>query len=153
MALILGSAHEDLNIKSVWLHVMGDTLSSVGVIISGVVIYFTGWPYADPIAGILIGGIIIWGGIRLVRDTLSIFLNLTPKGFSVETITKKITALSDVMDIHDVHLWPIAHNRIAFSAHILVSDRSLSEADLTKKNIEHLLKETVLTTARCRLNA
>src|SRR5512137_1641982 len=69
MAFILGHNHEDLNLKSVWLHVLGDTLSSVGVIISGIIIYFTGWTYADPIASVLIGGIIIWGGIRLVRDT------------------------------------------------------------------------------------
>jgi cobalt-zinc-cadmium efflux system protein len=141
MALILGSSHEDLNIKSVWLHVLGDTLSSVGVIVSGVVIYLTGWLYADPIAGILIGVIIIWGGVRLVRDTLSIFLNLTPKGFNVEALTKKIAAIPDVKDIHDVHLWPISDNRIAFSAHILVSDRTLSETEITKKNIEQVLKE------------
>lgn len=79
--------------------------------------------------------------MRLVRDTLSIFLNLTPKGFNVETLTKKIADIQDVTDIHDVHLWPIAHNRIAFSAHILVSDRSLSEAEITKKNIEKVLKK------------
>ncbi|MEI6153965.1 MAG: cation diffusion facilitator family transporter, partial [Deltaproteobacteria bacterium] len=58
MAFILGHSHEDLNLKSVWLHVLGDTLSSVGVIISGIIIYFTGWTYADPIASVLIGGII-----------------------------------------------------------------------------------------------
>jgi cobalt-zinc-cadmium efflux system protein len=141
MAGILGTSHEDLNLKSVWLHVLGDTLSSVGVIVSGLVIHFTGWAYADPIAGVLIGGIIIWGGVRLVRDTLSIFLNLTPKGFSVEALTQKITNMPDVTGIHDVHLWPIAHNQIAFSAHILVNDQTLSETERTKKNIEHMLKE------------
>ena len=91
MAFILGHSHEDLNMKSVWLHVLGDTLSSVGVILSGIIIYFTGWAYADPIASVLIGGIIIWGGVRLVRDTVSIFLNLTPKGFNVEILAQKIT--------------------------------------------------------------
>ena len=116
MAFILGHSHDDLNVKSVWLHVLGDTLSSVGVIISGIIIYFTGWAYADPIASVLIGGIIIWGGIRLVRDTTSIFLNLTPKGFNAEALTKKITDMPDVIDIHHVHLWPVAHNDVAFSA-------------------------------------
>lgn len=57
MVFILGYSHEDLNLKSVWLHILGDTLSSVGVIISGIIIYFTGWTYADPIASVLIGGI------------------------------------------------------------------------------------------------
>lgn len=141
MAFILGHSHEDLNVKSVWLHVLGDTLSSVGVIISGTIIYFTGWAYADPIASVLIGAIIIWGGIRLVRDTISIFLNLTPKGFSVEALTKKITDMPDVLDIHHVHLWPVSHNNVAFSAHILVSDQTLSEVEATKKRIEEMLRE------------
>lgn len=141
MAFILGHSHEDLNLKSVWLHVLGDTFSSIGVIVSGIVIYFTGWAYADPIASVLIGGIIIWGGIRLVRDTVSIFLNLTPKGFSVEKLVKNITNMPDVIDVHDVHLWPVAHNNIAFSAHILVDDKTLKEVEATKKNIEEMLRE------------
>lgn len=141
MAFILGHNHEDLNLKSVWLHVLGDTLSSMGVIISGVITYFTGWTYADPIASILIGGVIIWGGVRLVRDTISVFLNLTPRGFNVEILAKKIIDMPEVIDIHDVHLWPISHNHVAFSAHILVNDQTLSEVETTKKNIEEMLKE------------
>lgn len=141
MVFILGYSHEDLNLKSVWLHVLGDTLSSVGVIISGIIIYFTGWTYADPIASVLIGGIIVWGGVRLVRDTISIFLNLTPKGFNVEMLAQKITDMPDVVDIHDVHLWPLAHNHVAFSAHILVNDQTLKEVETTKKNIEEILRE------------
>ncbi len=141
MAFILGHSHEDLNIKSVWLHVMGDTLSSAGVIISGIIIYFTGWAYADPIAGLLIGVIIILGGVRLIRDTVSIFLNLTPKGFDVEALVKKITSMPDVIDIHHVHLWPVLHNRVAFSAHILVDDKTLKEVENTKHNIEEMLRD------------
>jgi len=140
MAFVLGRSHDDLNLKSVWLHVLGDTLSSVGVIISGVIIHFTGWTYADPIASVLIGGIIIWGGIRLVRDTVSIFLNLTPRGYNVEVLAQKITAMPDVIDVHDVHLWPVAHNHVAFSAHVLVDDKTLKEVETTKKNIEEMLK-------------
>jgi cobalt-zinc-cadmium efflux system protein len=141
MAFILGHNHEDLNIKSVWLHVLGDTLSSIGVTISGIIIHFTGWTYADPIASVLIGGIIIWGGVRLVRDTISIFLNLTPKGFNVEMLAQKITDMPDVIDIHDVHLWPLAHNHVAFSAHVLVDDKTLKEVETTKKRIEEMLRE------------
>ncbi len=141
MAFILGHNHEDLNVKSVWLHVLGDTLSSVGVIISGIIIYFTGWIYADPIASVLIGCIIILGGIRLVRETTSIFLNLTPRGFNVETLAQKIIDMHDVIDVHDVHLWPVAHNHVAFSAHVLVNDKTLSEVEATKMNIETMLRE------------
>jgi cobalt-zinc-cadmium efflux system protein len=118
MAFILGRSHEDLNIKAVWLHVMGDTLSSVGVIISGIAIYFTGWIYLDPIISIAIGGVIVWGGIRLIRDTFAIFLGLTPKGFDIKALTTEITAIPEVIGIHDVHLWSFARDCVAFSAHI-----------------------------------
>lgn len=141
MVFIVGHSHDDLTLKSVWLHVLGDTLSSAGVIVSGLIIYFTGWTYADPVASVLIGGVIIWGGIRLVRDTVSIFLNLTPRGFDVEKIAADIALMPDVIDVHDVHLWPLAHNQIAFSAHILIDDKMLKEAEVTKKNIEALLRE------------
>jgi cobalt-zinc-cadmium efflux system protein len=141
MAFILGHSHENLNLQSVWFHVLGDTLSSVGVIISSIIIYFTGWAYADPIASVVIGGIIILGGVRLIRDTTSIFLNLTPRGFNVEMLAQKIIDMPDVIDIHDIHLWPVTHNNIAFSAHILVNDKTLSEVEATKINIETMLRE------------
>ncbi len=141
MAFILGHGHGDLNIKSVWLHVMGDTFSSVGVIVSGIAIYFTGWRCLDPIISITIGGVIVWGGIRLIRDTLAIFLDLTPKGFDIKALTREITTIPDVIGVHDVHLWSFAHDLVAFSAHILVSDRTLQEAEFTKERIEKILRE------------
>ncbi len=141
MALILGHEHKDLAIRSVWLHVLGDTLSSAGVIVSGIAIHFTGWTYADPLVSALIGCVIIWGGVRLVRDTMAIFLNLTPKGFNVESLVTRIAGMPDVIDVHDVHLWPVAHNNVAFSAHILVDDKTLGEVEMTRKNIEKVLRE------------
>lgn len=141
MVFILGHRHKDITLRSVWLHVLGDTLSSVGVIVSGIAIHFTGWVYADPVASTLIGCVIIWGGVRLVRDTMAIFLNLTPRGFNIESLVARIAGMPDVIDVHDVHLWPVAHNNVAFSAHILVDDRILGEVETTRKNIENVLQE------------
>jgi cobalt-zinc-cadmium efflux system protein len=141
MALILGHKHEDLNIKSAWLHVLGDTLSSAGVIISGIIIYLTGWRYADPVASIMIGIIIVAGSIRVLKESLSIFLELTPAGFCVEEIAKRIAVIPEVMGIHAIHLRSLAHKRIAFSAHILVHDQKLSDVEGIKKRIEALLRE------------
>lgn len=140
MALILGRGHKDLNIKSAWLHILGDTLSSVGVIISGIIIYLTGWLYADPIASIIIGIIIISGGIRVVREATGIFLEMTPKGFHVEDIVKKICDMPDIMGVHDVHIWSLAHRRVAFSAHIWVHDQKLSEIQSIRKRLEEMLQ-------------
>jgi cobalt-zinc-cadmium efflux system protein len=141
MALILGHRHDDLNIKSAWLHVLGDTLSSVGVIISGMIVYLTGWRYADPVASILIGVIIIAGGMRVLKEALSIFLELTPRGFSVEEIARRISEIPEVIGIHAVHVWSVAHRKIAFSAHIWVHDQKLSEVECIRRKIEAALRE------------
>ena len=141
MAVILGHRHDDLNIKSAWLHVLGDTLSSVGVIISGLIVYMTGWRYADPVASILIGVIIIAGGMRVLKEALSIFLEFTPRGFSVEEIARKISEIPDVQGIHAVHIRSIAHKQIAFSAHMWVHDQKLSEVEYIRLKIEAALRE------------
>jgi cobalt-zinc-cadmium efflux system protein len=139
MALILGHGHHDLNIKSAWLHVLGDTLSSVGVILSGIIVYLTGWAFADPVASIIIGIIILAGGVRVLKETSSIFLEFTPKGFHVENIAKRIAEIPEVMGIHAVHIWLVAHRRVAFTAHVLVHDQKLSEAELIRKKVEDVL--------------
>jgi len=140
MALILGKGHEDLNIKSAWLHVIGDTLSSVGVIISGLIVLYTGWTYADPVAGIIIGTIIVTGGLRVVKEAAGIFLEMVPKGFDVEVIAQEISAFPEVMGIHDIHIWSLAHKNTAFSAHVWVYDQRLSDLEPLRRNIEGLLR-------------
>ena len=140
MALILGHGHEDLNVKSAWLHVLGDTLSSVGVIVSGVVIYLTGWVYADPVTGCIIGLIIVTGGVRVVREASGIFLEMVPMGFDVEALARELCALPEVMGVHDIHVWSLAHKRVAFTAHIWVHDRKLSELEPLRNRIEDMLR-------------
>jgi len=141
MAFIIGSEHEDLNIRSAWLHVLGDTLSSLGVIVSGVVIYFTHWVYADPVASVLIGIVILAGGIRVVREASTIFLEMTPSAFHPEEVAQKICDMDEVMGVHDVHIWSVAHKHIAFSAHVWVHDQKLSELEGPRKKIEEMLTE------------
>jgi cobalt-zinc-cadmium efflux system protein len=141
MALILGHGHHDLNIKSAWLHVLGDTLSSVGVILSGIIVYMTGWSYADPVASIIIGIIILAGGLRVLKETSSIFLEFTPKGFHVEDIAKRIAEIPEVMGIHAVHIWLVAHRRVAFTAHVLVHDQKLSEVEPIREKVEEILND------------
>jgi len=141
MAFIIGKGHEDLNIRSAWLHVLGDTLSSVGVIVSGVIIYYTNWVYADPVAGLVIGIVIITGGVRVVKQATSIFLEMTPEGFVVEEIARTLCNMPEVMGIHDVHLWSVAHKQVAFSAHIWVHDQKLSEVEGIRRKIEGMLTD------------
>lgn len=141
MAFIIGRQHEDLNIRSAWLHVLGDTLSSVGVIVSGLIIFFTQWTYADPLASVIIGIVILSGGARVVKEAMVIFLEMTPKGFHAEEISKVLCNLPEVMGVHDLHIWSVAHKRVAFTAHIWVQDRKLSEVEGIRKRVESVLKE------------
>lgn len=136
MTFLLKGHHEDLNIKSAWLHVLGDTLSSIGVIIAAMIVYLTGWTLIDPITGILIGMIIITGGIRVVKESLWIFLEFTPLGFHPEEIIALICKIPGVVGVHDVHIWSIGHGMPAFSAHVKVIDQKLSEADKIRIQIE-----------------
>ena len=141
MAWILGHKHDDLNMKSVWLHVLGDTLSSVGVIVAGLVIHYTGWVFADTIASGIVGIMIIVGGTRVVKETLWILLDLSPVGFHAEELSVKISGMPEVRGVHDVHIWSIGHGIPAFSGHVQVNDQKISESDAIRKKIEHLLSE------------
>ncbi len=139
MAFILSRGHKDLNLQSAWLHVLGDTVSSVGVIAAGVIIQFTGWALADPLASCLVGVMIIVGGGRVIKESLWIFLELSPAGFHAEEISALIADIPGVVCVHDVHVWSIGHGVPAFSGHVQVTDQRISEADGIRKEIEHTL--------------
>jgi cobalt-zinc-cadmium efflux system protein len=140
MAWLLHGEHHDLNVRSAWLHVIGDALSSVGVIIAGLVIYFTGWRAIDPIISLVVCVMILISGVRVVREALWIFLELTPAGFHPEDVAQQLSDIPGIIDIHDLHLWSISHRIPAFSAHIRVCDQKLSEADTIRHEIEHRLE-------------
>jgi cobalt-zinc-cadmium efflux system protein len=139
MVQILGKGHADLNIKSAWLHVIGDLFTSAGVIVAGLMIRFAGWHLADPIASGIVGIIIIYGGGRVIKEALWIFLELSPLGFHAEDVSKMICGMENILGVHDVHLWSIGHGVPAFSAHVLILDRKVSETDIIRKEIEDKL--------------
>ena len=141
MAWILGHKHDDLNMKSVWLHVLGDIISTVGVIVAGLVIQYTGWVFADIIASGIVGVMIIVGGVRVIKETLWILLDLSPVGFHAEDFSTKISGIPDVRGVHDVHVWSIGHGIPAFSGHVQVNDQKISDSDTIRKKIERLLSD------------
>jgi cobalt-zinc-cadmium efflux system protein len=141
MARLLKGGRGDLNIKSAWLHVLGDLFTSAGVIIAGILIRFTGWRLADPIMSGLVGVVIILGGGRVIKEALWVFLELSPLGFHAEDISKALCSMEHVLGVHDVHLWSIGHGVPAFSAHVLLSDRKISETDMIRREIEEKLSE------------
>ena len=126
MLWLLTDGHRrSLNVKSAWLHVFGDSLASLGVIIGGVIILFTGWGYADAIASVLIGGLILVSGWRVIRDAGAVFLELAPLHLDSDEVLRQMKGVTGVLDIHDFHLWMITPQIIALAAHIQVEDQPL----------------------------
>jgi cobalt-zinc-cadmium efflux system protein len=113
-----GHAHDDLNVRSAFLHVLGDAAASVGVIIGGVIMFFTGWYVLDALISVVIVLIIAWGSVRLIREAGHILLEGVPAGVDVNEIVEKMRAVEGVNDVHHLHAWSICSHISALSAHI-----------------------------------
>src|SRR5512136_2930979 len=127
--LILRSASRDnLNVKGAFLHMWGDTISSVGVIVGGVVILAAGWTIVDPIISIFIGLLILRGAIKLILEANDILLEAVPKHLDVAQIITALKEIEGVKDVHDVHLWTITSGMYALSCHLQIEDRMVSSS-------------------------
>ncbi len=130
-----------LNIKAAFWHIIGDTISSVGVLVAAGIILLTGWAYADAIISIIIGIIILWGASGLVRESVDILLEAVPRNVNVEEVESEIKKVSGVSDVHDLHIWTITSGIFALSAHIQVSDQTVSQSEGIVKFINDLLAD------------
>jgi cobalt-zinc-cadmium efflux system protein len=131
---------ENLNVRAAMLHVFGDVGASVGVIVGGIVILLTGWYQADPIISIGIAFLIAWGAWRILRDTIDILMESTPKGINVAQLVRDVIKQPEVTDVHDLHIWAIAGGMNAMSAHVQLGDRPLSECDPLLQRLNLLLQ-------------
>ena len=126
--LLRRASHRSLNIKAAFWHIIGDTISSVGVIVAGVIISVTGWYIADPIVAVFIGGIILWGGVRIVRESADILLEAVPRHIHVDEVIETIRNIPGVEDVHDIHIWTITSGIHALSAHLVIDDQTVSRS-------------------------
>ena len=124
--LLRKASRENLNIRAAFWHVLGDTISSVGVVAAGIIIAFTGWGIVDPIIAIFIGIIILWGAARLVKESVDILLEAVPKHIRVEAVIESIKSIPGVEDVHDIHIWTITSGIHALSAHVRIEDQRVS---------------------------
>ena len=134
-------AHEDINIRGAFLHVVGDTLGSVGVIVGGVAIYLTGNTLADPAVSAFIAAIIAVGALRLVVESLHILLEGTPRHVDVLALKRSLESIAGVKDVHDLHVWAICSHINAASAHISVEDQMISQLEKIQREVNEKFKE------------
>ena len=135
------SALKNLNVKSAFFHVVGDTVSSGGVIVGGLVIIYTGWYMIDSLIGIFIGLLILRGAYGLVRESIDIFLEATPKEIDMDKMVDDLLRIEGVKDIHHLHLWTITSGIYAMSAHVLIDDLLISKSNRILDEIERLLQD------------
>ena len=139
MSWFLYRSSRDVNIRSAFIHQLGDTLSTAAVIVGGWVILWTGKNWVDPALSIGIGCLILWSSLGIIRETLNILLEGTPRGMSVEQIASCLTAVDGVNDVHDVHVWSIGSETHALSCHIGIADISVSESDAILRQVREVL--------------
>jgi cobalt-zinc-cadmium efflux system protein len=139
ISLFLFRAAHDVNIRSAFIHQLGDTLSTAAVIVGGWAILLTGRNWIDPALSIGIGCLIVWSSLGIIKETLNILLEGTPRGMSVELIVTGLRAISGVNDVHDVHVWSIGSDSHALSCHVKIDDMPLSESEAILRQICDLL--------------
>ncbi len=139
--LLRKASHGSLNIRAAFWHIVGDTISSVGVIVAGIIISITGWTIVDPIVAMFIGGIILWGAIQLVRESADILLESVPRHIQIDKVIKTIKNVPGVQDVHDLHVWTITSGIHALSAHLLIEDQMVSRSAELVKSVNKSLAD------------
>jgi cobalt-zinc-cadmium efflux system protein len=152
--MVLSRGEKTLNTRSALLHVMADALGSVAALLSGVVIYFTGWTTIDPILSLFICVLILYSSIRLLREVLHVIMEGVPRNIDLPEIGRALAAVPGVQSVHDLHIWTLSSGMVALSAHIMVENLSGWEDILDKLrgllhdhySIEHVTLQPELTT-------
>ena len=139
LGLLLRGQKESLNVRGAFLEVLADTLGSLAVIVSAVVVLFTGWQAADPAASLLIGLMIVPRTVRLAREALDVLLEVAPRDVDMAGVRRHILAVHGVEDLHDLHVWTITSGMPVLSAHVVVSQRVLDA--MGHERVLHELQE------------
>ena len=133
------SGAESLNVRAALGHVLADLLGSVGVILAGAVVLVTGWDYADPVAALAIGLLVLVGSWRLLRESVGILLEETPAGMDAEEVGRALAVAEGVVEVHDLHIWTITSGFPALSAHVLVAPGG--DCHGVRRDLERILHE------------
>ena len=120
-------AKNDLNIRSAYLHMLGDALSAVGVVIAGVVVMLTKNPLADPLVSILIGAMILYSSWGILCESVNVLLESAPANLDMNAVENRISAVPGVLDAHDLHVWTVGAGVVACSCHVVVAEQSIRE--------------------------
>lgn len=139
--LIWRTSSDDLNLRSVLLHELGDTLSTAAVLGGGWAIMWTGQQWIDPALSFGIGALILWSSFGIIRETLNILLEGTPAGLEMEHIRQGMLGIRGVKDVHDLHVWSIGSSTHALSCHVCIADIPPSASERILHEVQHHLRD------------
>lgn len=138
--ILKSSSKHSLNVRGAFLHIIGDLLSSVAVVIGGLLIRFTGFYLIDPILSIIIGLVILKGAYDLVKESVDILLEATPNGIEGKEIEKALNGIAGVRTVHHMHVWSLSSGIHALSAHVQIDDQMTSQSDALLAEMQELLE-------------
>jgi len=141
IAGLLWGVARDVNLRSAFLHMAGDTLSTAAVIAGGAGILWTGQNWIDPVLSLLIAALILWSSAGIVRETVNILLEGTPRGVSVAAIRAGMEAVEGVVNVHDLHVWCLGSQSHALACHVTIADIPPSESACILIKLNHVLRE------------
>jgi cobalt-zinc-cadmium efflux system protein len=136
----LNGGKDDMNVRSAYLHMVGDAASAVGVVIAGAIIWWTGWVLADPVVSFLIAAFILWTSWGTLKTSINALLEGTPEGMELDSVVASIKNVGGVLDVHDLHVWTVGSDLIASSCHVLVKEQSASDCEAVLKSVAHELE-------------
>ncbi len=133
------TAFININIRSAFVHMLGDLLGLIGIIIGAIVIRYTGWQEIDPLLSILIGVLIIWTAWDIIKESLNILLEGLPRGLELQSVVAAMRGVEGVLDVHDLHIWSLGSATRALSCHVLIEDLPPSTSERTLRRINDVL--------------
>jgi cobalt-zinc-cadmium efflux system protein len=137
--LVHKGSERDLNLRSTFVHLMGDVLSTIGAVLAGVVILFTGWNWLDPLVSVFIGVLILWNAGGILRETVDILLESTPRDVDMDAMVSDLLQVPGVMGVHDLHVWSITRGLRTMSAHLLTEDVPISDGAAIQSRVNEML--------------
>lgn len=140
IAYLLSKNRKDLNMRSAFIDMAFDALSSLGAVIAGLVMYFTHAKYIDSVVALLIAGLLLFNTIKILREAVSILLESTPKDIDIDELTASIGSHDKVLEVDDLHVWVIRSGYNALSCHIAIDEKQLVHSREIVEEIKQLLR-------------
>ena len=139
--LVRRPGERDLNLRAVFLHLMGDVASTLGAVVAGILIYFTGANWLDPAVSVLIGCLIVYTAWGILRETVEILLESTPRDVDMSAMVDDIMSVDGVLGVHDLHVWSLTRQLRTMSAHLLTEDVAVSAGTRIQSEVSQLISK------------